>query len=582
MKSGLSVKMRTIPCIVAGLCGNRYSDSRMNGMYSSSEGDGDGMMMCIEVEGGNTKSEKEEDDGFEIESVSIQLTNSNDLTPTPHNDVNIKPVQSSTFPIRLSSNDQHNLLYSVTLPLQHTSSSAIDPIIPNKVGSVPIVVATSPSQRFAARFSSGPSELKDEQDFDFGDYPTRGDGNNRMSVNQVDPRLKSIVIVVKGRPVVRRRVVQNQGYRIDGNKSTASSSQTWLEYPTDSFESKWNCALDLSTFPKQRLNSNNHHSTLLPILIPSTNMTTNSSSSRSTPFSFVPPPVPSFVAGSKRHTLSSLAQLQANAPSIIASPLDTTRNLPSSLNLSSDERRLPSTPMSNGMQTPTGSGPSKRFFSLPTSSTPPPVVNGAGSDQTIPQRNSSLIGAAIRPVTHRVNSNSNNRNFSGRSFATREGLGAEEEEKESGILVTVTLLPLRKPKQRKDTSHTEEEIALVDSPRIDPAAEDTNQILSPPPSTKFKFPSPTPSPQPDQTNTDPFFTSLTSKSESTNKPEPAFTSPRIGLLDVFLIEIFVVNRSDQVKRFIVGVPHKKEGDLAGKEDEEIASFVALENDVRIG
>lgn len=55
---------------------------------------------------------------------------------------------------------------------------------------------------------------------------------------------------------------------------------------------------------------------------------------------------------------------------------------------------------------------------------------------------------------------------------------------------------------------------------------------------------------------------------------------RVGLLDVFLVEVFVVNQSEDVKRFTVGVPAAREDESIG--GEKVATIIPLENDIRIG
>lgn len=81
--------------------------------------------------------------------------------------------------------------------------------------------------------------------------------------------------------------------------------------------------------------------------------------------------------------------------------------------------------------------------------------------------------------------------------------------------------------------------------------------------------------------TAPLSPALSTSSKSSDKSDPrGWRTPRVGVLEVFLIEVFVLNRSKSIKRFTVGVPGSEA--VAGGEQREADGIIALENDVRIG
>lgn len=55
---------------------------------------------------------------------------------------------------------------------------------------------------------------------------------------------------------------------------------------------------------------------------------------------------------------------------------------------------------------------------------------------------------------------------------------------------------------------------------------------------------------------------------------------RIKLLDVFMVEVFVLNRGNEVKRFTIGLPSSQSNQ--SESDDRVANIVALDQDIRIG
>lgn len=62
-------------------------------------------------------------------------------------------------------------------------------------------------------------------------------------------------------------------------------------------------------------------------------------------------------------------------------------------------------------------------------------------------------------------------------------------------------------------------------------------------------------------------------------------STKVRVLDTFLVEVFVLNRGETIKRFTVGIPDQRGGGGGGAGAgavDRVARIVALESDARIG
>ncbi|GAA5856105.1 hypothetical protein JCM9279_002368 [Rhodotorula babjevae] len=149
-------------------------------------------------------------------------------------------------------------------------------------------------------------------------------------------------------------------------------------------------------------------------------------------------------------------------------------------------------------------------------------------------------------------------------------------------------------------------LAISRAPSPSPAAGPTSNAAEPHATPRFAFPasqppSGSPSPSASPLPSPPLFqvydgeAALRAQAERSTRATSRM--PRVNLLDVFLVEVFLFNHSDQVKRFTVGVGSAASrpsaaADLAGAEagarrsrdedDERVARLVPLENDVRIG
>ncbi|ORY77627.1 TRAPP trafficking subunit Trs65-domain-containing protein [Leucosporidium creatinivorum] len=730
VKSALNVRMRTVPCSVEGL-GRRkgFSEDLGSGIGMEGAVGGEGLIMCVEVEGGSTSPDEstpagDKEDAFEIESVSVEMTNGS--TSSYVGDVEIREIlgerTSSTFPLLLGAQEQHNFLYAVTFSSEaaqlaslHHSASLDFNGQPPSFEPVPIGVATSPSQRFTARFGEEPTQ---EQKLKEAEKQRE---RERAQQTKESPWLRGVAIVVKGRPV---RVIGGgrglesgrsegrsltSGYSVeDAAPSPTMEGEVTIISPTNPFASRWNCTLDISPFAQRSPPKRASFNPPAPVR-PTTQSTLSSAalarlSTSSAPFPASPAskrnsradmPQVEAVAGSKRHTMASLASLASKSPVLIQRgfkrgdnerPHLTLGALPP--RLTGDARALPPTPFD--VQTPGATGPPRRFFSLPPGAGNESPYNTPGQHQSFsslsnpsplppshtnlpptpaypphlstrnslphadplsrrfdgvsnsdPRRESWNTAVMAPGFDHGVGGRGRDWNVSpsnsvglgfdgaGAGVPTDADLdkiiggraGATETRSATGnIVVSISLIPLRKVKSQlppPNTSLTPGSDSLS-SPEVDLHA----GRLSP--HATFQFPSPSSSPDPsrspDPSSNDlsaaptppPFITERRRSSSIYPSPAPAPKAkapppraPRIGLLDVFLVEVFIVNRGDEVKRFTVGVPVKRlgegvdvpaKGDLGiaargigagltaeGKRREDrVAKIVALENDVRIG
>lgn len=721
VKSALNVRMRTVPCSVEGL-GRRkgFSEDLGSGIGMEGAVGGEGLIMCVEVEGGSTSPDAapsaDQEDAFEIESVSVEMTNGS--TSSYVGDVEIREIlgerTSTTFPLLLGAQEQHNFLYAVTFSSEaaqlaslHHGASLDFNGRPPSFEPVPIGVATSPSQRFTARFGEEPTPEQKEKEAE------KQRERERAQQVKESPWLRAVAIVVKGRPVRVSGgggVVGNgrsegrsltSGYSVDhaAPSSTLASEPTILS-PTDPFSSRWNCTLDISPFAQRSPPKRASFNPPLPARPTSQSTVASAALARlsvaSAPFPASPAskrnsradmPQVEAVAGSKRHTMASLASLASKSPVLVQRGFKRGDNDRPHLSLgplpprlTGEARALPPTPFD--VQTPGATGPSRRFFSLPPGAGNDSPFNANGQHQSfsslnnpspLPSSHSNLPPTPAYPP-HLSARNSLphadplNRRFDGvsnsdprresRNTATMApgfdhgvggggrdwnsvGLGfdgaaaavptdadldqivggrAFETRRASGnIIVSISLIPLRTVKSQRPpptTSLTAGSDSLS-SPEVDLHA----GRLSP--HATFQFPSPSSSPDPSRSpSTNDFSTAPTPppfiaerRRSSSIYPSPAPApkakaprprAPRIGLLDVFLVEVFIVNRGDEVKRFTVGVPVKRLGDgveappkvdlgigargigagltVEGqkKREDRVAKIVALENDVRIG
>lgn len=268
------------------------------------------------------------------------------------------------------------------------------------------------------------------------------------------------------------------------------------------------------------LRAQSHRASFTPLPQPRHLTSSNRNSTPSTRRS-KPPPILEAVAGSKRHTIAGLATLLEKAPALPHSLPRLSLSFPSY----DPSRALPPTPL----EAPTPGATGRRFFSLPAGGTPP-------RSPLDPRTPRSPLPFAQPPMTPAYPPHSSARE----AFPVVER-GWEEKGKES-ILVSVALIPLR---------------GVKETDRVESRAFGEEGVRK----EGFQFPL---------------------RERGSGEEEEEWRTPRVGVLDVFLVEVFVLNRGDEVKRFTVGVPPRRgEGDGLGKDD-RVATLVALENDVRIG
>lgn len=676
VKAAVGVRMRSVPCssvAVSQLGGVTAAGDAALGMGAEGRGGTEGLIMCVEVEGVGSADEYgkgEEEEGFEIISVDVEVTpspshSSTSATWMGTSDIQIRllaPPSSSaddlsnTFPLLLGPREQHNFLYSVTFSSEAAAArlagqgQSFDAGSDDGAGwkgeSVPREVATSPSQRFTARFGDTPLETM------------RRNPSMEIGARNSEQWLRGVAIVVRGRPVTLgsgrgdagraegRSLTRGYAVEDSGGKMEDDDTTTTQHYDsrTTPFSSRWNCTLDISPFAQR---SPPRIAAFNPPLPPRPPSLPSSIARLSTPAPSLSSPatkrnsradLPQIeaVAGSKRHTMSSLASLASKSPVLQQREFkraDLVSQQPEgrpslALSRTSVELRALPLPPPIDAQTPGATGPQRRFFSLPPgASTPSDLQHYAAS----PNRPISPLPPPTTPAYpphHSARSavphaDPLGRRETGDGAWSSMGLGLDgagavhgqekvAAQRTGNIIVSVSLIPLRIGKSQRPPAVT----TIVDADSSSPEMERERQSGRLSPHATFQFPSPTSSPDPSaRASPEPFtpsaaapspFASTGRRPSASIYPAPAAAplikeprprAPRIGLLDVFLVEVFIVNRGDEVKRFTVGVPVRKaeekgvDGDVGPgssavrkkeKEEDRVAKIVALENDVRIG
>lgn len=553
------------------------------------------MAMCVEVSGCGVLGDEL---GFEIESVEIEVTGG-----AGAGDVDVKVLDvegfGTAFPVLLDAADQYNFLYALSYSGQ--DNSTFDPLPPP----LPIHVTSSPSQRFTAKM---------------GDFPEVASEGPALAVETNWAR--NVGIIVRGRPVrVRaqrcapRSLVDAYAVpgSIDGAPTPSTTSGPTIgSSPTTYFASRWNCTLDISVFA---LPAQSRQATFRPTMVPPPQQPSGQPSGAPAPRLSLYSTITSrnsrssdtleAVAGSKRHTISSLASLANKSPTLSRKGPPRPMSFPRGLGTLDLPRPTPSFSLDGQTPGATG-GPPKRFFSLPpqglpsprsprlssygdtrsplpTPAFPPhfstrpsfPAVEAlrrpdlsasrtsseakreswtAGSATVVSSVGTSPHRAPPSPVPSNHTATSQpglGLNFGGAGQA--EGFPNEYETPHAGnVLVSVALMPLRDFNSSEGPFRDEHDSLGSESEGSRPG-------------TSLAFPA---------------SSSMPITPSATGAWELGSRTP-IGLLDVFLVEIFVFNRGDTVKRFTVGVPTKRGADDFDG-DAHIATIIPLENDVRIG
>ncbi|GJN93610.1 hypothetical protein Rhopal_006667-T1 [Rhodotorula paludigena] len=754
VRSAVHLKMHTVPCSVGAL-------GLPEGGQVWERDEEDGVVLCVEVSGPAEPSSAGDGEGFEIEGIDITVegagasrsaSSSSGGSASHAHDIEVREIRfdrdsaASPWPVFLPAGGatQHNFLYALArIPAAVAATSSGSAAFgfgtsgaeDAAVGTVPIAVASSPQQRFTARFgadevaaASAPSTVLSAAEPGQPGLEGRARASSRAS-------LRNVAVVVRGRPVTRSK--RAAGYAVPDAASGAeleNEEADEVESPTRSFGSRWHCTLDTSCFARRaqtRATAFTHSSA--PIIRPSSIAAPPVPSARPgaalalqpTLRTYAPPLRPQSmtsavevesVAGSKRHTMSSLATLSLKSPIMSRKGSNgfPSALLPArpSLDRAQSHRALPPTPLSP----PASAHPSssaagaaaKRFFSLPHTNssgptlaspapsapsiiapvrteTPPPMADkraslptqhggastpsvgglldrprevrrtswmsnlvqgssNAGSPAPSQSRPGSLSATPQPPsgvttwdrAASSVNPGSSHVGL-GLDGATMPAVPANDEDlpqsaepiqQQTGkILVSVSLVPLRTAKSRRPRPFAGGDAAARERAS---SVGRTNENLPPPVLPGLAPPSPDPSAAPSvaSTHATPHFAFPPSPGSSSpgespaapSSPVPPFISdataetelralaertnlatsrmPRVNLLDVFLVEVFVFNQSESVKRFTVGVPPEAmpgaeaggEGErfaakgrrVLGEKEGKVARLVPLENDVRIG
>ena len=247
LSSGLRVRMRTL------FLPQLLPPSQDQESHHDNEHDGEHerrVALCVEVE---NPQDRNGEFAFEIDNVAVDVGGkggkaSAELLCQPEQTAAFGAISASAnggagvFPLRLEPVEQYNLLYAVT-------------------------IATVPED------GSGPGIEE----------------NMARSMGQGDAQ-RPVAIIVSGRPFTRT--------------SPTASSQSDVSYPTASFQSRWNCALDLAPFYASISAGN----VPPPPIVPDSAKNRNSKTIQASP---------NAIAGDKRY---SLATMLSNRPSSYAGP----------------------------------------------------------------------------------------------------------------------------------------------------------------------------------------------------------------------------------------------------------------------
>ncbi|GAA6011069.1 hypothetical protein JCM11491_005926 [Sporobolomyces phaffii] len=712
LRKPLQISIRTIDCAIP-------DDEKSSHQYGGTDGPTQGgMVVVLELVGPRIP-----DETFQVDGIEVRATSRGGIgagSGGGSNDIEVKRVaapgteRGGDDAIRLGPHDQFNLVYKLSLA---PSSQLLDtelaigggPASGEPMSSVPIGVATSPSQRFTSRFGSMEEEGTEAYEEDEVDR-RRERERDRERKKRDEMFRRNLEVVVRGRILVKsRRGAEFGGYAVEVDAPEPEEEEA-RTLATQVIASRWNYTIDISSFAYKPP----------PIQARFLPPDTDGSSSRAfaRPTSIAAPKIPLLppsalrpisasattngdrtevesIAGSKRHTMASLASLSLKSPvlgrkafaPLPAQPLRPTTQRHSS-NLASP---MPSVATPGATGAAVANVP-RRFFSLPPQSqelgatptlatatnssfftnlrqtdTPPPLnpVSPSATRNSLPlpapstqgsepnRRTSWMSGLGIGKTTGpdsggrgatswdtagtpRIGGGPSRESGLGLGFDGPGSLGPlpplppqsslpprpseiddpqyyhySEPVQNGQILVTVSLVPLRTVKSRRKPEHDDaQDLPPATLPglskSLSPSASHHASFNFPPSSPASpvspRSPSPSTSPDPDSQQPCP------SVSEAERTALATSRMPRVGLLDVFLVQLFVVNHTDQVKRFVVGVPPSspatRERDPSNRNsrgqaalgvranlpratelvrhDDDFATLVPLENDVRIG
>ncbi|GAA5900932.1 hypothetical protein JCM6882_005982 [Rhodosporidiobolus microsporus] len=427
VRSAIQLQMRTIPCPVGAL-------GIPEGGRVWERDNEDGVVLCLELSGPPSAVPAAAEDGFELDGIEVSVEGGAQaggaLGARELNDVEVREIRTAgvNFPLRIRADgsEQYNFLYALaSVPLAgggpHTLAGAGGAQVHDeRLDTVPIAVASSPSQRFTARF--GAEEVSEQATAAaVGEIALRRGslplGAAAGEAGGEGSWIRTVAITVKGRPYGRKRRgrVGKEGYEVpDAAKQedeAQESAEDDLDFPTPVFSSRWSCTLDISAFAR---GTTPRHTTFAPATAPSARPASIGGPPLVPPpttarASFAPPFIPSrpsslphsnieyeSVAGSKRHTMSSLSSLSLKSPivnrrgSVFPSPAPP----PPISEGRRPSRALPPTPMSPPAPvfTPGATGPPKRFFSLPG-------ADSSATDVSNPHHLASAIAPPIRTET---------------------------------------------------------------------------------------------------------------------------------------------------------------------------------------
>ena len=512
--SAINVRMRTVEM------GTSLLDSGVDSQ-DLSESEQYRILLSVEVE-----NNSETGWGFQMDEVALELGSPTTLAIETTSRKKPMSFDSQSWPITLQRSDQYDLLFEINMHDISTTLSTNASAHPATVVTpqpVPKSATLSPSQAFSRRHLSG--KAPDEA----AETPIR-----RPLPTLAPPkasRRREITIVVTGCPVPLQTV-------------TSSSRAV----PAMPFSSRWVCSLDLSAIVG-RVNERKHISSVLDSVSPRSSLRqpndrNSVASSLKDRFSMLSPPAtgPSEnIAGNKRFSIAGLASMMADTFSPIDLISERRSSLPPIAHRSQTIQGLPDGDVRPALA-PSGD---RRIVSAPNFALDnhahiiPPAEHPSALTPTSNDLESPLPTPAYPPHSSRrpyaqivqpveatsasYFSNMSTNRAIARSDRPRESMPSES----TGVLVSVSVIRLR-----EDTDATPAATFAQNTPLL-PTSAQMRKTLSALSSTA-----------PEET--------IPHHDQSDGR-----RSTHVNVLDVFLLEVFIMNRSDTERSFVVGIPHRK-------------------------
>lgn len=506
--SAVNVRMRTLALALNTTDSLSNSDILHSGNLDNTSGPG--LTLSVEVQ-----NPSETGLGFEIQSITVEL-DSVQTAKVGMTKCIKQPVFAPDFPLVLDCVSQHHFLFSLQLNDVFFDQSNVGVEEPTKElpPPTPIAAMVSPAQSLSRRHQHNVAQTSTVDASLSASQQTAGDLRQKSAFDQ----RKTACIVVRGRPVRRP----------DPYLPENSSFQPYI---TEVFESRWNCALDVSTLARARTEQQSTR----------TRAGHSRSSIRSHGQAYAPSK-PENIAGDKRFTHSSLSSVSSGLADI---EFDRRASLPPSISAIENMANVPFT------------GYSEESHHLRSLFSPQSPIDTTTAKPSPQNNDSSFEGDSLTPgfrypipghptyTEHRQDATAGPAIHPTESMAPTEKVfyrkpGAAAANMGSGLLIHVSLLSLH-------------------SQPGDPAAPFTlNAKTTSRPQSAVKQPS---------------LGRVSSESDQSSGPDATPEEEAAGqeaddnrkrshvrLFDTFVLEVFIMNKTSTARMFTVGVPPKRLGE----------------------